>query len=157
MISAILSFLGGSAFRMIWSQIASYIDNRQEHQHELERMRLEKELDDSRHARECERLRLQSSLGVTEFRVQADADVSRLEAQAFVEAVKLPSPPTGIPVVDGWNGSIRPMAATIAIFLWVAHLVNAGFVMNEWDRDLCGVVIGFFFASRALVRDRDGK
>lgn len=157
MISAILSFLGGSAFRMLFGHVADYFEKRQEHAHEIERMRLEKDLDDARHARDCERLRLQADLGVREVMVQADADVARSEAQAFVEAMRQSYVPTGIKWVDAWNGIIRPLAATIAIVLWVLALNTAGWTMSEWDKEIVGVVLGFFFASRELAKRKEGK
>lgn len=157
MFTALFSFLGGSAFRMIWGQIAGYIDKRQDHQNELDHMRLQGDLDQARHTLDCERLRLQAELGVKEVVVQADADVSRMEAQAFVEAMKTANAKTGISWVDAWNGVIRPLAASIAIFLWVLALHQAGYKMGDWDKELVGVVLGFFFASRVLTRDRGAK
>ncbi len=58
--------------------------------------------------------------------------------------------PTGYSVVDIWNGIIRPCAATIALVLWVMKLVANKFVMDDWDRELGGAVLGFFFADRSL-------
>ena len=37
--SALISFLGGSAFRMVWGEVSSYFNKRQDHQHEMERMK----------------------------------------------------------------------------------------------------------------------
>ncbi len=152
--SAILSFLGGAAFRMIWGQLASMWGKRQDHKHELEMLRLQAELDDKRHARDCERLRLQSELGVKEVVVQADADIARIEASAFMQAASRATERTGIFLVDLWNGSIRPASASIALFLWVVALNAQGWKMGDWDRELVGVIIGFYFASRVLSRDR---
>ena len=56
--SAIISFLGGAAFRMIWGQVSAWLNKRQDHKHELEMLRLQADLDDKRHTRDCERLRL---------------------------------------------------------------------------------------------------
>lgn len=157
MFAAIFSFLGGSAFRMIWGAVSDFIDKRQEHAHELERMRLERELEDARHERDCARLRLQADLGVKEIMVQADADVARLETEAFVEAMKSAQRPTGIRVVDIWNGIVRPLIATICVVLWVMALNEAGWKMGDWDREIVGVVFGFFFASRELAKRKQGK
>ena len=41
MFSALFSFLGGSVFRMIWGEVSSFIEKRQEHAQEIERMRLQ--------------------------------------------------------------------------------------------------------------------
>ena len=151
MFSALLSFLGGTAFRMIFGQVSDWINKKQDHQHELDAMRLQADLDRSRHTQDLERLRLQAELGVKEVMIQADAEVSKLEAQAFVEAMKTANARTGIKWVDAWNGCIRPLCATIAIGLWVFALIGAEFKLSEWDQNLIGVVLGFFFASRALL------
>ncbi len=152
--SAILSFLGGAAFRMIWGQLASIWTKAQDHKHELAMLQLEAELDDKRHARDCERLRLQSELGVKEVVVQADADIARIEASAFMQAASRATERTGIYIADLWNGIIRPAAASIALYLWVVALNAQGWKMGDWDRELVGVIIGFYFASRVLSRDR---
>lgn len=152
--SAILSFLGGAAFRMIWGQLASIWTKAQDHKHELAMLQLQAELDDKRHARDCERLRLQSELGVKEVVVQADADMARIEASAWMQAATRATERTGVLLVDLWNGVIRPAAASIALYLWVVALNTQGWKMSDWDRELVGVIIGFYFASRVLSRDR---
>lgn len=152
--SAIISFLGGAAFRMIWGQLASMWSKRQDHKHELEMLRLQADLDDKRHARDCERLRLQSELGVKEVVVQTDSDIARIEASAFMQASTRVTERTGIYIADLWNSVIRPAAASISLYLWVVALNAQGWKMTEWDRELVGVIIGFYFASRVLSRDR---
>lgn len=153
--SAILSFLGGSAFRLIWSQFAEYLNKRQEHAQEVERMKLQAGLDDNRHKNDCERVRLQSELGVKEIMVSADAEIGKLEAAAFLEAMKsaIP-PPTGIRWVDAWNNIIRPIGATLGYFLVFMELLTVNFIMNDWHRALVGTMLGFFFASRELAKGR---
>ena len=60
----ILSFLGGNAFRLIFGEIVSFFQKKQEQQQELERMRLQGDLEAAAHTRNLESLRLQSELGV---------------------------------------------------------------------------------------------
>jgi hypothetical protein len=152
--SALLSFLGGSAFRLVWSWVAEYLNKRQDHKNEMAALELQAKLDSQRHTNDCERLRLQSDLGVKEIQVQADADVQKLEASAFVEAMRNANKPTGIGWVDAWNGIIRPLVATIAVLLWVMALDQQGWMLSEWDKELIAVAIGFFFASRELAKGR---
>lgn len=152
MFSALFSFLGGSVFRMIWGEVANFVQKKQDHAHELEMQRLQAELESGRHARDMERIRLQSDLNVKEVTVMGDLAIQKVEADAFVEAIKASAVPTGVRWVDAWNGSIRPAAATIALCLWVLALSRSGFITNDWDRELVGVIIGFFFADRALGR-----
>jgi len=150
MFGALFSFLGGSVFRMVWGEIASFVQKKQDHQHEQEMVRLQAALDDSRHKREMERLRLQSDLDVKEIQVAGDIQINAKETDAFIEAIKASAVPTGVKWVDAWNGSIRPAAASIALMLWVLALANAGFSIGDWDRELVGVVLGFYFADRSL-------
>jgi hypothetical protein len=148
--SALLTFLGGSVFRMLWGEISSFINKKQDNAHELEMLRLQSELDDAAHKRTLEQLNLQASLGVRTIEVQKDADVARAEADAFSVAMSNAFKPTGFVLVDVWNGVIRPSAATIVLVLWSAKLAGQGFVMDGWDKEISGVVLGFFFADRTL-------
>lgn len=150
MLSALLSFLGGSVFRMIWGEISSFVNKRQDHEHELEMARLQVEIDDKAHQRSQEALRLQSELGIKTIQTQAIADVDKAEADAFTVAMENAFKPTGYALVDIWNGVIRPFAATIVLILWMAKLAHQGFKTDEWDMDLMGAVLGFFFADRSL-------
>jgi hypothetical protein len=150
MFTALLTFLGGSAFRMLWGEISAWITKGQDHAQELERMKLQGELDAQSHARTLEMLRLQNELGVKTIEAQGEANVATAEAEAFEEAMKTAFQPTGITFVDVWNGIIRPAAATIALGLWVAKLYNQNYAMQEWDIALAGTILGFFFASREL-------
>lgn len=149
--SAILSFLGGSAFRLIWAQISDYLTERQNHKHEMERIKLQGELDAAAHERNQQAIRLQAELGVQTIRVQGEAADSAKEMEGWAAAVATATKPSGIWLVDLWNGIIRPLAASIAIYVWV-HALNAqGFKMTDWDRELVGVILGFYFATRILT------
>lgn len=150
MISAIISFLGGSVFRMIWGEVSSLLTARQSHAQEMERLKLQGELDAAQHARNLESLKLQNDLGVKEIRVQAEADLSRLDTEGFYSAVSNAMKPTGIKLVDAWNGVIRPLCATIAIAMWVLSLYRAEWTLGAWDQELTAAVLGFFFADRTL-------
>lgn len=151
-LSGLISFLGGSVFRMIWGEVSAYFKARQEHTQEMDSMRLQGELEDARHKRDLERIQLQSELGVKEVTVAGDLAIQKTEAEAFVEAMKAASKPTGIPWIDAWNGSVRPQFAEVALVLWLLKLVSQGFVMDEFDMSLLGIIAGFFFADRSLSK-----
>ena len=150
MISAIISFLGGSVFRMIWGEVSTWVTAKQSHAQELERMRLQGELDAAQHSRNLESIRVHAELGVKEIRVKADADLDRIDAEGFYGAARDAMKPTGIWLVDLWNGVIRPLCATIAVAMWVLSLYRAGWTLGPWDQELTAAVLGFFFADRAL-------
>jgi hypothetical protein len=152
MFTALFSFLGGSVFRMVWGEVSAFITARQDHSFEVERMRLQGELDAAQHARNQDAIKLQHDMGVDTIRVQADADIGRIETDGWYAAVKDSMKPVGVAWVDAWNGMIRPLAATIAIGLWVLALAQQGFTTTDWDKQLTGVILGFFFASRELLK-----
>jgi hypothetical protein len=152
MIEAVLSFLGGSAFRMVWGEVSAYFVKKQEHSQEVERMRLQGELDDKSHARNLESMKLQSELGIKQIQVKADSDLAIEEAVAFTEAIKQSYKPSGVLWIDAWNASIRPQYAEVALILWGLKLYQQSFVMDSFDIGLMAVIAGYFFADRTLRR-----
>lgn len=149
---AILSFLGGSAFRAIWHEASTWLSARQEHKHEVERMRLQGDLDAKQHERNLASQKQQAELGYKTINVQADADISRIETEAWRSAMQ--QPPTGVKWVDAWNGIIRPSFATGALLLWLwyefSHMAVNAWTISAFSLDLIGIVIGFYFADRSL-------
>ncbi len=152
MFSALFSFLGGSVFRMIWGEVASYFNKKQDHEHEVERLRLEAELDEKRHARDMARIQLQADLNVREVQVVADAAIQKVEADAWLQAVRDVGKQTGIKFLDVWNGSVRPLLATLAIAVVVAEIIRNGFVLSDWDRELVAAILGIYVADRSLQK-----
>lgn len=152
MFSALISFFGGSAFRMIWGEVSHWITARQDQAHEIERLKLQGDLDAKAHARNLESLRLQSELGVKTIEAQREADLDRLDVGAFATAVADVGRQTGIKIIDIWNGAIRPLLATLAIGVVVVEIGCNGFVLSEWDRELIGAILGIYVADRSLAK-----
>lgn len=150
MFSALFSFLGGSVFRMIWGEVAGFVQKRQDHAHELEMLKVQSDIEDKRAQLQMEQVKLQHDLGIKEIQVAGDMAIAKSEADGFLEAMKSAARPIGIAWVDAWNGCVRPSAATIALLLWLFEIIAAGFIMQDWDRELVGVILGFYFADRSL-------
>lgn len=148
---ALASFLGGSAFRMIWGEVSAYFTRRQEHAQEIERMRLQAELDAQAHARHLDAIRQQADLGIRVIEAQRDADIDRVEAGAWETLVASTTKSTGIAWLDAWNKSIRPLLATVAIAVIVAEVIQNGFVLSTWDRELVAAILGIYVADRSLL------
>jgi len=152
MISSLISFIGGSAFRMMWGEVAAFVKARQDHKHELDLLTAQAQLEAQAFERNQSALRLQAELGIRTIQVQSQADLEKLTAVGFnnntLEAMK----PIGIAWVDAFNAAIRPVAASICLVLWVFELAVAGWVMREWDQMLVATILGFFFASRELTK-----
>lgn len=158
MISAILSFLGGSVFRMLWGEISAWLNKRQEHTYELERMRLHADLDDRRHAREQEAIKTQAALRVEVIRVQGEQALDQLDAQTFLEGVRATTIRTGVKWVDAWNQTIRPGVATWGVLMltlealgWLASIGGAA-QLTEGTRSVIYAALGLFLADRTLAK-----
>lgn len=149
--TALFSFLGGSVFRMLWGEIASWFTKRQEHAQEMERMRLQAEFDAAQHARNLEAIRVQADLGVKTIQVQAEAAINEIEAQGWLEAVKATGRSVGIAWVDAWNATIRPGAATWAI-LMMTFAEFGVIVMSENAVAVCSAALGIYLAERNLIK-----
>lgn len=152
MLSTVFSFLGGTAFRMIWGEASAWLTARQDHRHELERMRLQGELDAAAHGRNIEAIRVQADLGVKTIQVQGEIDLARIDADAFSKAVELTGKTSGIGWVDAWNGAIRPLLATEMMLLISLHFYGKGWVLDDRGWELAGAALGIFVADRVLFR-----
>jgi hypothetical protein len=149
MIEAILSFLGGSTLRMVWGEVSAYLTRKQDHQHEVERMKLQAELDAGQHARTLSSLRLQGELGVKTIEVQSEGAVDQLEAQGWLEAVKATGRATGVRWVDAWNSAIRPGVATWGIVMLTAEAMRL-LVVTDGTASVVYAFLGIFAADRSL-------
>lgn len=151
MITALLSFLGGNVFRMIFGELISAWNKKQDHAQEMDRMRLQGELDASQHDRNIGAIRVQAELGVKTIQVQAESNISEIEATGWLEAVKATAIQTGLAWVDAWNAVIRPAVATWAIIMMSLHefqVIN----MSENTIALSGAALGIYLADRSLFK-----
>lgn len=150
MFSALFSFLGGSAFRMIWGEFSAYLTAKQSHKQEMERMQLQGQLDASAHARNLEALKLQSDLGVKTIEVQRDAEIDKIDTSAWAQAVTDVGKVTGIKFIDIWNGSVRPYLATLASIILVMECAKHGWGPTEHVLMVCDAILGIYIADRSL-------
>ena len=152
MFSALFSFLGGSAFRMIWGEVSSYFTAKQSHKQELERLQIQGQLDAAAHERNLAAIKLQAEMGVKTIQVQAEADASRMDVQAFVQAVTDVGKKTGILFIDVWNGIVRPALATVAISVLIAEVVNNNGAPTAHVLAVCDAILGMYVADRSLAK-----
>lgn len=151
MISALISFLGGSVFRMLWGEISSFLTKRQDHAQEMDRLRLQGDMDANQHARNLESIRVQAELGVKTIQVQAEANISELESTAWLEAVKSTTKTIGIAWVDAWNATIRPGVATWAIVMMTLGELRL-MTLSENTLSIASVALGIYLADRNLMK-----
>ena len=148
--TAILSFLGSAVFRWALEKLFGLAERKQDHAQEVERMRVQAEVDAAQHLRNLEMLEIQSRLKLDLIREEVRGAVEQADAAAFVESIKA-ARPTGVPWVDAWQGIIRPLVSTVCVGLWCMSLVERRFVMQEFDLALVGSVIGWHFGTRSLL------
>lgn len=154
MITALMTFLGGATVRLFLGHLFDFITKWQDQKNELARLTLQGQLDAAQHTRNLEAIKVQADLGVKVIEAQTEAQVTQAEADAFIEAVRATGQRTGIMWVDLWNGIVRPLLASMCIVLWVAKIVGAGFVLDEWDRELMGLALGVFVGGRIHATGR---
>jgi hypothetical protein len=150
MFSALISFLGGSAFRFVIGRAMEWLEKRQDHLQEMEHLRLQESLEAGRHTRQQQLITLQANLKLSEVKLVGETAVGLEEARAFTEAMKVVNAPTGVKIIDGWNASIRPAAASVAVCLWLLKVLKAGLVLTEWDANLVASILGYYFADRHI-------
>ena len=151
MITALFSFLGGNVFRMIFGEVIAYLNKKQDHQQETERMRLQAELDAAQHERNLKAITVQAELGVKTIQVQAEAAIGEIEAQGWLETVKATAVKTGIIWVDAWNSTIRPAVATWAIVMITFNEFGV-IVISETALSIAGAALGIYLADRSLFK-----
>lgn len=152
MFTALISFLGGNAFRLIFGEIAAYFSKKQEAALEIERLKVQGELDAAQHARNLEAIQLHADLGEKEIRVKSEVAIEQTEVDAWAQAVSDVGKRTGIVFLDIWNGGIRPALATMAMAIVVIQTARAGFVLDDWTRELVGAILGIYVADRHLSK-----
>lgn len=152
----VMSFFGGAAFRMIWGELASWWTKRQDHAQEMERMRLQGELDAAQHARNLEAIKLQADLQVKVIEAQTESHIAGVEADGWLEAVKATGRQVGIKFVDAWNAVMRPAIATWGVGMLTiqegARLFGAQFTLQPVTVNVACGAIGIFIAARDLQK-----
>lgn len=149
--SALLSFLGGSVFRMLWGEISAWVTKRQDHVYEIERLKLQEQFDAAQHERNQAAIKTQAELGVRTIQVQGEQTINQLEAQGWLEAVKATAVQTGVAWVDAWNATIRPGVATWAVVMMTFAEFGL-YVMSENAASVCAAALGIYLADRNLMK-----
>lgn len=149
--SGLLALLSGSVFRMVWGEVAAFVTKRQDYKHELEFTKLQATLAGDTHARNLEALKLQHDLGIERIYVQQEAVINEGELDAWVNATKQIGNKSGVAWIDGWNQSIRPGVATMAMIAMVIEIFMLGH-LTDFHREVFGAALGLFLADRTLSK-----
>jgi len=152
MLMALLSFLGGNAFRMLFGEVMAFFNKKIDHEQEMARMELQGRLDAEQSARQLEAIKTQAALGVQTIRVQGEIDLDKLAAEGFNTAVELTGRITGVKWVDAWNAAIRPFLATVCIALIVLYVASMNWRIDDKVWSIIGAALGIFIADRQLLK-----
>lgn len=147
---ALMSFLGSAVFRWLLEKVFSLAERKQDHGQEIERMRVQAEVDAAQHLRNLEMLRIQADLKLDLIKEEHRGAYEAAEGEAFIESIRS-ARPSGVRWVDAWNALIRPLVSTVCVALWAMSLVERDFQPNEFDLALIGAVIGWHFGTRSLL------
>lgn len=151
MLTALLSFLGGSFFRMLLGEIFSFITKWQDHKQEMELMEVQGKLAAAQHERNLAAIKQQADMQIQVIEAQSEAAVGQTEVLGWLEAVKATAIKTGVAWVDAWNATIRPAVATWAM----AMITLAEFkviTMSEFALSVCSAALGIYLADRNLMK-----
>lgn len=151
MFSALISFLGGSVFRMIWGEVSHWFTRKQEHAQEMDRMRFQAEMDAAQHIRNMESIKIQADLQVKVIEKQAEAVIGETEVIGWLEAVRATAARTGIKWVDAWNAMIRPGVATWAVVIISLSEVRV-IILSEFAASVASAALGIYLADRNLSK-----
>lgn len=152
MISALISFLGGNVFRMIFGEVVSFFNKKLEHEQEIERMKLQGDLDAAQHQRNLEAIKVQADMGIKVVEAQAQAHISQTEADGWLEAVKAVGQKIGIVWIDGWNAIIRPGVATWSVVMLTLAEIGAISHLSDNVTAISGCALGIYLADRSLMK-----
>lgn len=151
MLTALISFLGGNVFRMIFGELMAMWNKAEDHKHEMARIELQNKIDAEQHERNLQAIELQADLQVEVIRVQSDANIQQIDAEAFLEAGKATSVKSGVAWVDAWNSIIRPAVATWSIVMITANELG-WLTLSETTLAIAGASLGIYLAARDLFK-----
>ena len=96
-----------------------------------------------------ESVRFEAEQQVKIIHVQAEAAVTQIEAEGWLEAVKATGRKVGVAWVDAWNSAIRPGLATWGVVM----LTLEAFALAQITEGTASVIfaaLGIFVADRTL-------
>lgn len=154
MFSGLLSFLGGTAFRWILGEFFGFLKARDEHKAELERTRLQIELERERASLQRAAAQQAADLGVKVIEAQSEAAAEAAAALAHLRAIEGVNEASKRPDwIGAFNAFIRPELAQVAILLLVADAIWPDAVtLTPLMLELFCAVLGVFVGERIRQR-----
>lgn len=162
MLTTLLTLFGGGlggVLRFV-PEIFKFFTEKKDRDHEYRMTQLQLEID-----------RARSAQAIDLAHTQGDMAVQAGEMQAYIEAIKGQSTPTGVAWVDALSASVRPVVTywwlilfTVykgcTIYLALDHWSSLDdFVIKLWsgqDAGILSMILGFWFVDRS-IRKNTGK
>jgi|SRR6185295_16812202 len=154
MLLSLLSMLGGGLFRLL-PEVLKLFTAKKDADHEYRMTQLQLQIDQARATQNLDLVHAQGAIA---------ADTA--EMSAMVEALKAQAVPSGIKWVDALSSSVRPVltywfclvmytAYKVALFsaalhggvTWQQAMIQG---YTEFDQNIVGVIVGFWYADRSL-------
>ncbi len=151
MIASILAFLGGSAFRMIWGEAAAWMNKKQDHAYELQRLAQQEGFSAAQHARQMESIKFQAEQQVKVIQVQGEQALATIEAEGWWNVAQAMTKPIGVKWVDAWNAAIRPGVATWGVVVLTLEVFAIASV-SEGTSGVIYAALGLYLADRTLAK-----
>ncbi len=162
MLTTLLSLIGGGLGGLLRfvPEILKLFTDAKDREHEFRMTRLQLEIDKARAAQAIDLVH-----------AQADLVTQAGETQAFIEAIKGQSQPTGIRWVDALNATVRPVITywwmalftvykiSTIVVAWQQSATFAEFASRIWtaqDAGILAMILGFWFVDRA-IRKQQGQ
>jgi uncharacterized membrane protein YqiK len=124
MLSGVFSFLGGAAFRWILGELFGWLKARDEHKAEMERTRLQIELERERATLQRAAAQQAADLGIKVIEAQSEAAAEAAAALAHLRAIEgVNEASKRDDWIGAWNAMIRPELAQVAIIMFVADAI----------------------------------
>jgi hypothetical protein len=151
MIGGVLAFFASGALRLFIGEVMAFFTSKQDHAQELDRMRLQGDLDTERATQQRMAMSLQKELGVEIIEAQTVSAADEHVMSAWEALSKSTTKLTGVWLADFLNAMMRPAMAVWAIVMVTLDLfLVIAMTENTWA--LCGAILGIYTASRDLFK-----
>lgn len=159
MITTLLTLFGGSlggVLRFI-PEIFKFFTDKSDHDHEYRMTQLQLEIDKAR-----------AGEAIDLVHAQGDMATQTGEMQAYIEAIKGQSAPSGVPWVDALSASVRPVITYWWLLIFTTYKISTivavclhwtsldDFVTKLWtiqDAGILSMILGFWFVDRAMRKN----
>jgi hypothetical protein len=153
----ILSLLGGAGFRALFGGVLEYLNKRQDHKYELERLDRQTQNEILLAEIRAKHASAEADARLRQVAAEYTGKVELADAEAFGRAFEIANKPTGMTIPDWLSAMVRPGITYVYLGFFIYTRVTHGpFEWGEPDTVLFHSLFGFWFMDRAM-RKISGK